>query len=683
MIRYRAFAVFPLLAFFFWILYQSNFLKEFDYYLYDRLATHLPPSGSPDSTVIVDIDEESLHQFGQWPWPRIITAKLIETIGEAKPKTIALDMVFSEPDRTSPIEIERFYNRLLGFNIGISGMDNGLMDNDRLLAQTLSEYPVVLSLFSNPSAPTRPCLLPNNVSISQGIAEDILPMENLVCSMPLFQRNAKGIGHIHAQPDSDGVLRSLSLIRRYEDVYIPVLGLAAIAGGKKIGIVHHGDDYRIESPLGKISVDPDSKLMIRPYPLADYRTVSAVSLLDGSADPRMLKGKYVFVGTSAMGLDTWHALSEGSRRSGVMIHATVTENLLNGDLMYVPEDSATWGMVCAASGALILLWLMFTRRFISVLWAYSVMMVIGAVVVSVGWYYGVYLSIGYFLVPLSGFFFLLSAVMFVIDYWDKKVFMETIRRTESEKAQLADEVDYQKAMVLHQSKRAAMGETVDHIAHQWRQPLGVLGVLIQNCILAFHKGRLTGEYINTMGEESMKQIDYMSQTIDDFRSFLKPDRIDAVFDVNLAICESVRLLEGTLSSGGITVRVHETDEPLRVFGSIGELKQVIVNLIQNAKDALVQTKPHEPCVTVSVQNDGIEAKIVVTDNGGGIPDGMIERIFDPYFTTKPEGKGSGIGLYLSRALIESKMKGRLMADSENGFTRFTIFVPLALSGIDV
>ena len=675
-----------ILFYLFW--WKAPLLPYLDYKLYDRLTHTLPSSHTPESTVVVEIDDKSLKALGQWPWPRVITAKLIDTIADAAPSAIVLDMVFSEEDRTSPIVLQSFYHDVLGIKITIDGLPKPLQDNDGVLSDALQRSPMVLPVFSNTQRQSSVCLLPSTVTYESHLRDAKLnTLDHLVCSLPRFQQRSQGIGHIHATADGDGILRRLALVMNHEDVWIPTLGVAATAS------VDKGIYFDTASPfLGGMAlnlnghhffVDHYSNALLSFYPFDRYEKISAVDVLNGSVNRERLKGKYVFIGSTALGLDSMYTLSDGSVRSGVYIHATMVENILNGDLGVQPSLYQPLNIILSFIIGVLLLMQMIRKQYLSVVISYFAVSLLAGIITALMWQYHLYLSIGYLIIPLSAYLFILALLMFFIDYYNKKRFIDELNRSALQKQRLQSalsasesEIEYQKAMLFQQSKLAAMGEMIDNIAHQWRQPLNLLGIIIQHAQFAYPKGKVDENYIRKMSADSMEQILFMSQTIDDFRNFVKPDRQNIPFDLNQPIEESLRLLSGMFNANSITIETDYSPAPLMVMGSPSEFKQVIINLLQNARDALQENNPTNPLIRIQLRADQTDAVITLRDNGGGIASNIIDKIFEPYFTTKENGHGSGIGLYISYAIIHTKMGGEIMASNVENGTLFTITLPL-------
>jgi signal transduction histidine kinase len=232
----------------------------------------------------------------------------------------------------------------------------------------------------------------------------------------------------------------------------------------------------------------------------------------------------------------------------------------------------------------------------------------------------------------------------------------------------------QEAMLIQQSRLAAMGEMIGAIAHQWRQPLNALSLVLQNIRMQHQSGVLTGDSMMRMEEKAERLVTRMSATIDDFRNFFKPATQPQPFDLRSSIQSAVDIMDGLFNKYNIRVSM-EFDETIEVFGNSSEFAQVMLNLLSNAKDALLESEQPDPCVMLRVARVADRIHIDVEDNGGGIPAAILDSVFDPYFTTKEEGKGSGIGLYMSKMIVESNFRGRLKAANTNDGVCFTIDLP--------
>jgi len=234
----------------------------------------------------------------------------------------------------------------------------------------------------------------------------------------------------------------------------------------------------------------------------------------------------------------------------------------------------------------------------------------------------------------------------------------------------------QEHIMFQQGRLAAMGEMLSNIAHQWRQPLNNIGLYIQDIQDAQDAGELSSEYLDKSVHTCLDIIQHMSATIDNFRDFFKPDKDKILFDVNDCIKQSLTLLRAGIENSHIEIRT-ELETCGKTKGVPGEYSQVLVNIITNAKDALIENKVRNPCITIRSHSENQIAVVSIEDNGTGIPDSIAEKIFEPYFTTKGEGKGTGIGLYFSKIIIEKNMGGKITFESSKRGVTFHISLPEA------
>ncbi len=226
-------------------------------------------------------------------------------------------------------------------------------------------------------------------------------------------------------------------------------------------------------------------------------------------------------------------------------------------------------------------------------------------------------------------------------------------------------------IMCHQSRLAAMGEMIDSIAHQWRQPLNGLGLIVQGLRHISDNDMLNKELLEEIEDEIMEKITFMSQTIDDFSSFFRISKKKESFDVLNSIEDAIRLIDVQLKSNSVKIKIIlENGVPRNVIGFPNEFKQVIMNIVHNAMTAIVNKNKEEGLIRIELAIRQNKLNIYISDNGGGIDESNLEKIFDPYFTTRENG--SGIGLYMSKVIIEHHMQGFLSVQNHNDGTRFCI-----------
>lgn len=242
---------------------------------------------------------------------------------------------------------------------------------------------------------------------------------------------------------------------------------------------------------------------------------------------------------------------------------------------------------------------------------------------------------------------------------------------ENEIVRMRQEINEQNAIMMQQSRYASMGEMIGNIAHQWRQPLSALSLTIGNLEDAFEYGELTSERMNESSKKAYMLIEKMSNTIDDFRNFFKPNKEKKLFSVLDAVCHSYNIIDVPFKSMEIKTHI-DIDPDIKIFGYENEFSQVILNFFNNSKDAFEERNIADRHINIKVEKHEKEIILTFEDNAGGIPPEYLARVFDPYFSTKEEGKGTGIGLYMSKSIIEGHHEGVLKAENTQHGVCFTV-----------
>lgn len=239
--------------------------------------------------------------------------------------------------------------------------------------------------------------------------------------------------------------------------------------------------------------------------------------------------------------------------------------------------------------------------------------------------------------------------------------------------------------ILHQqSKMAAMGEMIGNIAHQWRQPLSTITTASSGMVLQKEMGILTDEFFYEASEKINKSAQYLSKTIDDFRNFFNPEKIKNKFLLKDTMKITSELVSAQFNSQNI--EIIENIEDIEINSYENELIQALINILNNAKDALKskEQKLDKKLIFIDIYKSKKELVIKIKDNAGGILDENINKIFNPYFTTKGKAEGTGIGLYITEEIIVRHLNGQLMVKNKEYIyenisyigAEFTITVPL-------
>ncbi len=233
--------------------------------------------------------------------------------------------------------------------------------------------------------------------------------------------------------------------------------------------------------------------------------------------------------------------------------------------------------------------------------------------------------------------------------------------------------------LMQAQKMAAVGEMLGAIAHQWRQPLNTLATYISSLQAAYYNQMLSKEVVERVVSGASDQITFMSKTIDDFRNFFKPSKTKGPVDLLKAIISAVKLMEAQMRHNRIKLTVKNLTgaNSLMVFGYEGEFIHALVNILANAKDAILENNSKtegtsDRNIDIVILGSRDLAIVEIIDSGGGIPGHLLMKIFNPYYTTKSTSAGTGMGLYMSKMIVEKEMDGELRAENTETGARFTI-----------
>ncbi|MGD9787735.1 MAG: PAS domain S-box protein [Sulfuricellaceae bacterium] len=269
------------------------------------------------------------------------------------------------------------------------------------------------------------------------------------------------------------------------------------------------------------------------------------------------------------------------------------------------------------------------------------------------------------------------AIGTVRDITERKQGEEALKQLNQELDQrVAEEVAKNREkdhILIQQSRLAAMGEMVHNIAHQWRQPLNALSIILTNIKDDYAYHELTEDKLEKSVSRAHRLLEKMSTTVDDFRDFFRPDREPGEFDISTAIDDALFVMEASLKNNNIAV-IKNYSPGLVCYGYANQFSQALLNILANAKDALLGRHVADGAITINLDKVEGKARLAIQDNAGGIPTAVLPRIFEPYFTTKESG--SGIGLYMTKMILERNLNGTIEANNHEDGALVTITLPL-------
>jgi PAS domain S-box-containing protein len=249
----------------------------------------------------------------------------------------------------------------------------------------------------------------------------------------------------------------------------------------------------------------------------------------------------------------------------------------------------------------------------------------------------------------------------------------------SVRSDITDRKNYelQQVQLLEQSKMAAMGEMIGNIAHQWRQPLSVITTIASGVAYKHELNMLKLEELPKDMDNIVDSANYLSETIETFRNFLKEKKEKKSICIQDRIKEVLHILSATIKNNDIEVIDNiSTSKPLSITMVSGELDQVIINIINNAKDVFIEKNMDTRWIKLDLEKDDEKVIISIEDNGGGIPENILPKIFEAYFTTKHQSQGTGLGLNMSYRIVTESLQGHLYVKNTDNGAKFFIEIPL-------
>ncbi len=410
-------------------LYKSAFVENFDLQIYDLSTSLLEMNENKlnSSVVVVDIDEKSLQALGQWPWPRVILAQLINKVSRSQPSAIGLDILLPEKDRTSPIEIENFYKRYFRVDLKIEGLDKKYFNNDLILADVIHNTHSVLSYYlSNTPLTNNKCnnifSVPNTSSFLQ-----LNRYSYLMCNSATIQNASSMQGFVNKYVDTDGVLRKIPLLAQKEDKTLPSLALATLLS---IDESVRYDKGTMEVLGHSIDTSRDSSVLLNYYSNKGYKKLSAIDLLQMSEVKELLQGKIVLLGSSAIALHDRVIIPHSREIAGVLVNATVIGNILDDSLISQPNRYKIYNLLLSFFFSVLLAIILFKENRV-----WIVVLFVGVLITSVLLNLfelsdGVYISLGYLLIPFFVHYLIINLLSIVIDVIEKRVFLEELNQSQ-------------------------------------------------------------------------------------------------------------------------------------------------------------------------------------------------------------------------------------------------------------
>ena len=666
-------------------IFRPSFSNLIDLKLYDsfsRTAGGLTPSDTP---VIVGIDERSLKEFGQWPWPRYRIARLLEKIQRHHPLSVGLDILFAEPDRTSPLHLQQDMEQDFQIQIHFQGLPDYLLDNDRVLAESLAAghyvlgYPFIfgdLALASVAKCHMHPLNPVIRTHPDDPALIDCLPKAGAVeCILPLLADAASGSGFINVVSDPDGVVRRAPLIIRYQDNIYASLALATLIKAinpdqsNMLPAVIRMNSSGIESlQVGKhvVPVDARGQLMVKLYRSWNaVGSISATDLLKDRVPEDRLTNKVVFVGLLASGLKDSVTTPMGPLFPGVALHANIVDNILQSAYHWRPGWMPGLELLLIAGSGL------FATLMIARTAASFILITCGAL--SLAWWAGTFWTFsrwGIFVSPLlpSGLLLSQVAVLGLLKLRQTQDWAEYFRlslartlakarflKTEKERSDLASQLK---------------SDFLARMSHEIRTPMSAIlgmGELLSGTSLTDEQK----DYLHTLQNSGELLLMLINDILDLSKIEAGQLTLESVpLNIRELVESVIHILSHKASQQGLELACRIAPEvPPFLLGDPTRIRQILMNLIGNAIKFTPQGSIQTVVSSLSGEQSIDRFQFEIQDTGIGIPVEKQKMIFDNFVqaevSTSRQYGGTGLGLAISKRLIEA-MGGEIHVESTPG-----------------
>ncbi|WP_282605522.1 CHASE2 domain-containing protein [Pelagibius sp. Alg239-R121] len=672
-------------------------LKLFD--LYQEIK---PREIESRPVLVIDIDEASVTEFGQWPWPRNLLARLVDFAAQAEVHGIGFDILFPDADRLSPENLTQHYRDLPSELHDVLGV---LPSNDAILARSISAAPVVLGVALSVREPTDDGLLALRTPIFEKGYDPrsfMVRYSGVVGSIPLIGDASRGQGVVSLATRRYGVVRRLPAVVRVNESLLPAFSIELLrmaAGGESVSVYTERAGIAGVSFAGQF-VQTDSSGQFWPH-FSQHdpgRFVSARDILNNKVDPKLLSDKFVLIGTTAVGLGDLSATPVGVNMSGVEIHAQLLETLLTGGLLLRPNFAVASEMAIMLIVCISLVSVHSRRKATSTI-GFFLLLFFG--VLGVSW-----LSFVLESVLLDATYPLFVAIVLYVFLVSGGFLREerARRRREERLRELQDEL-------INVSRVSAMSQLSSALAHELNQPLTAIINYIQAGRRVISKTTeraavasaasldpsgavpladepITGasrsinaeypetiERVGTMMSKALTQAERAGGIIRGLRdTFEKREATRAPEDLSAIIEEAVLLgqVGSSRHRADVTSKIDE-NLPLVDVNRI-QVQQVIVNLVRNAVEAVGAAAVRHVSVE-AFAGSGETIEVVVADSGSGVAPEVEEKLFQSFVTTKDTGMG--IGLSICHSIIETHGGEMWLTQSPEGGAAFHFTLPIA------
>ncbi|MFD2207266.1 CHASE2 domain-containing protein [Kiloniella antarctica] len=654
-------------------------VKVLRYSTFDSMQEISPREKESDQIVLVEIDENSLSKIGQWPWPRSSLSKLTDTILSQNPRSLGIDIIFPEPDRTSP-DLIAAQNKNLPK--GIKDALAALPSNDTQLAESIDNNPVVLGMAVGYGTQRK---IPDSTSdsilmIGKDVRNAIPEYSQVLRNIPRLEQAAKAQGISNIAQDPDGLIRRIPFVYNINGTLVPAFEteiLRISLNNTPTEIISNNSKIKQINAGGlTFNTDQSGSAWIYFSNKPNTQTVSAESVLSGNVSKSFFTNKIVLVGVTAVGIADYTPSPTGQNLSSLSLHAQALDSMLTNTLLSHTHLSTSIELIFFLIIGIVLIWVANSYAALELTVAFAILCWSIILVSWGGFSYqkllidptlALILTLSLYLIAASAGFF----------HEQKQ------RRSDAKEAFLRErekETRIRKLQneLMHTIGKSSVQKLSSSIAHEMNQPMAAIFNYTNAARRILEKDDTDKDMLKSVLGKILTQADRGSDILKSIREGAETGKTSVkALDVNRIIKEEVELIKdvGDVETVQI-ILACDGDLPLALANEI-QLHQVLLNLIRNAVQAITHSDTGKSLegeieIKTTCNSDGM-IQVSISDSGPGLSDQEKETLFKPFYTSKEQGMG--LGLAICRSILEALGGSLWVEENKKGGAVFHFTLP--------
>ncbi|WP_419901644.1 CHASE2 domain-containing protein [Kiloniella sp.] len=655
-------------------------VKEIRYNTFDSYQKISPREITSEQIILVEIDENSLKTRGQWPWPRNLLSELTEKILSQSPKALGIDILFPEPDRTSPDLVAKQHHDLPN---DVKNLLASLPSNDTMLALSINNKPVVLGIAAGfGTQNSLPGPSPHNiVMIGEDIRNSIPQYSRVLRNIAPLENAARAQGISNIASDPDGIIRKIPLIYNIGGTIIPAFETEILrtAGKNNPTEILYNSSEIIEIKVSdqELKTDTAGNAWIYFSNQPTRTTISAEEVLSGKIPANFFQDRIVLLGVTAIGIADYTPSPLGQNLSGLALHAQALDSIMSGTLLSHTNVSTTIELGFFILIGLVLIWIANNYAALELTVAFAVLCW-SIILISWGSFIFKKVLIDPTL-PLAltlTLFLLATSAGFITEQKQRRLDAQEAAKREREKETRIRKLQNE---LMHTIGKSSVQKLSSSIAHEMNQPMAAICNYTNAARRLLEKDITDQETLKSVLGKILTQADRGSDILKSIREGAETGKTSTKpLDVNRIIREEVELIKDTGDAEKVQITLYCDQNLPQAQGNEIQIHQVLLNLIRNAVQAITHAEQDSKSAggeieITTIQNSSGMIEVSISDSGPGLSNQEKETLFKPFYTSKVQGMG--LGLAICRSILEALGGTLWVEENEKGGAIFLFTLP--------